>query len=123
LLIGFNLLRKIGAIINIEKGVLEYFDDKSSVNTDSLFVENSEKSLGTKNPGSANVEISVNKNKNILGIKNPENADVEISVNKNTNTLGIKNPESADVEISVNKNTNILGIKNPESADEVNTVK
>jgi len=79
LLIGFNLLRKIGAIINTEKGVLEYkgkseklkyydneekneislieennilplkefiikkyFNEKSSENTDSLFVENSE---------------------------------------------------------------------------------
>jgi len=58
-----------------------------------------------------------------LGIKNPESADVEISVNKNTNILGIKNPESADVEISVNKSTSVLGIKNPESADDVNTVK
>jgi len=80
----------------------EYFDDKNSINTDSLFVEKSEKSLG---------------------IKNPECADVEISDNKNTNILGTKNPESADVEISVNKNTNILGIKNSESADEVKPSK
>jgi len=86
-------------------------------------VKNSEKRLGIKNPGSADVELSVNKNTTILGIKHPESADVEISVNKNTNILGIKNPECADVEIYVNKNTNILGVKNPESVDEVNTVK
>jgi len=40
-------------------------------------VENSEKSLGIKNPESADVEIYVNKNTNILGVKNPESADVE----------------------------------------------
>jgi len=53
---------------------------KKSENTDSLFMENSEKSLGIKNPESADVEISVSSNTNILGIKNPESADVEISV-------------------------------------------
>jgi len=44
-----------------------------------------------------------------LGIKNPESADVEISVNKNTNILGIKNPESAD---EVNNKKNRLQSKN-----------
>jgi len=55
---------------------------KKNENTDSLFVENSEKSLGIKTPESADVEICVNKNTNILGIKNPESAEVEISVNQ-----------------------------------------
>jgi len=75
---------------------------KKIAKTHSLFVENSDKSLG---------------------IQNPESADEVNTVNKNTNILGIQNPASADEVNTVNKNKNILGIQNPESADEVITVK
>jgi len=49
LLIGFNLLRKIGAIINIEKGVLEYkgkteklifYDNEEKIETSVIEVNN-----------------------------------------------------------------------------------
>jgi len=72
-------------------------------------VENSEKSLGTKNPGSADIEISVNKNSNILGIKHPESAEVEISVNINR----IYNRTDIKGEINLTHDNPIYGKQYP----------
>jgi len=71
----------------------------------------SEFSLGYKNPEHAVVELS-DQNKS-LGCKSPEYAVVELS--DKTKSLGIKNPEHAVVELSNNQKINNLQIS---SADK-----
>jgi len=127
-LIGYNLLKKIGAVIDTEKGVIKYggkeenliYDNDSSFNQLSLSEEKTilplkefiiRKYFDEKAKIRTESE-SANQSKISLGLKYPEHAVVEVS--DKYSSLGFKNPERAVVEIS-DKNYS-LGLKSPEQA-------
>jgi len=105
LLIGFNLLKKMGAVINIEEGMLEYkgktekliyYDSEEKIETSLIEVNNTlplkqfilQKYFDGKSCENTD-SIFVESSKKSLGSINPEHADVEISVKKITK-FGLK---------------------------------
>ncbi len=135
LLIGINLIRKIGAIINTEKGVLEYkgktekliyhdseendeislIETKNTLPLKEFILKKYFADRGCKNTDSLLVESS----EKSLGSTNPEHADDDITVNKKVSFLGSTNPEYPDVELSVNKKLEKVGTRGS-NRDKIN---